>query len=58
MPCRVSIYQTAKGEVIISRLNARGMAPMFGEELAGIMMKSGDGIETIIKETILRLESK
>lgn len=55
MPCRVSIYQTTEGKVMISRLNAKSMAPMFDAGLAEIMMKSGGELEAIIKETILRL---
>ncbi len=55
MPCRVSIYQTSKGEVIISRLNAKSIALMFDAELAEIMLKSGGELEAIIKKTILRL---
>jgi uncharacterized protein (DUF302 family) len=59
MPCRMSIYQTSKGEVIIARLNAKGMAQMFDGELAKIMMKSNDALEGIIQKTISRLkESK
>ena len=52
MPCRMSIYQTSKGKVIIARLNAKGMAPMFDGGLAKIMMKSSDELEEIIKKTI------
>jgi uncharacterized protein (DUF302 family) len=55
MPCRVAIYQTSKGKVIISRLNPKGMAPMFPKELADIMLESGSEIEEIIKKTISRL---
>ncbi len=58
MPCRVSIYQTSKDKVIIARLNAKSMAPMFSTELAEIMVKSGNELETIIKKTISRLESQ
>lgn len=56
MPCRISIYKTSKGKVIIARLNARGMAPMFNKDLAKIMVKSGDELEVIIKKTISRLK--
>lgn len=55
MPCRMSIYQTSKGKVIISRLNAKSMTPMFSGELADIMMKSSEELEEIIKKTISRL---
>lgn len=56
MPCRISIYQTSKGKVIIARLNAKSMAPMFDQGLAEIMMKSGAELEVIIKKTISRLQ--
>lgn len=55
MPCRVSIYQTGQGKVIISRLNAKSMAPMFSPELAEVMMKSSGEVEVIIEKTIARL---
>ncbi len=55
MPCRVSIYQTAQGKVIISRLNAKSMASMFSPELADIMVKSSGEVEVIIEKTISRL---
>jgi len=56
MPCRVSIYQTSQGKVIIARLNVKSVAPMFSPELAEIMMKSSGEIEAIIAKTISRLK--
>jgi uncharacterized protein (DUF302 family) len=56
MPCRMSIYQTKNGKVIIARLNAGGMAQMFDGELAIIMKKSSDALEEIIQKTISRLK--
>jgi len=56
MPCRVSIYQTQQGKVIIARLNAKSMAPMFSPELADTMTRSGGEIEVIIDKTISRLK--
>lgn len=55
MPCRLSIYQDSKGKVFIARLNAQGMAPMLGDELAEIMTKSAAEVEAIIQKTISRL---
>jgi uncharacterized protein (DUF302 family) len=55
MPCRTSIYKTSKGKVIIARLNAKAMAPMFEAELAKIMLKSSDELEAVISKTISRL---
>ena len=55
MPCRTSIYKTSKGKVIIARLNAKAMAPMFEPGLAQIMLTSSDEIEKIISNTISRL---
>ena len=57
MPCRMSIYQTKDGKVIIARLNAGGMAQMFDGELANIMKKSSDALEEIIQKTISRLKA-
>lgn len=58
MPCRMSIYQTSKGQVIIARLNAQSMAPMFQGELGEIMSKSGAELEQIISKTVARLAKK
>ena len=55
MPCRTSIYKTSKGKVVIARLNAKAMAPMFDPGLANIMLKSSNEIEEIINKTISRL---
>lgn len=55
MPCRVSIYQTRPGKVIIARLNAKSMAPMFSGDLAEIMIKSAAELEVIIEKAISRL---
>jgi uncharacterized protein (DUF302 family) len=55
MPCRTSIYKTSKGKVIIARLNAKAIAPMFDEGLAEIMLRSSGEIENIISNTISRL---
>jgi len=56
MPCRISIYQTSEGKVIIARLNAKSMTPMFSPELADTMTKSDGEIEVIIEKTISRLK--
>jgi len=56
MPCRISIYQTSEGKVIIARLNAKSMTPMFSLELADTMTKSDGEIEVIIEKTISRLK--
>ena len=55
MPCRTSIYKTSDGKVVIARLNAKAMAPMFEPGLAEIMLKSSGEIEKIISKTISRL---
>jgi uncharacterized protein (DUF302 family) len=55
MPCRVSIYQTSQGKVVIARLNPKGFGPMLSDELAEIMMQSSMEIEDIIEKTISRL---
>jgi uncharacterized protein (DUF302 family) len=57
MPCRIGIYQTSQGKVVIARLNAKSMAPMFSPELAETMIRSGDEIEVIIGKTISRLKT-
>jgi len=55
MPCRVSIYQTSEGKVVIARLDPEGFGPLLSGELAEIMMQSSMEMEDIIEKTISRL---
>lgn len=49
IPCRVAIYQTCTGKVVISRMNTPVFAAMLGGEVAEAMLKSGNDMGAIIK---------
>jgi uncharacterized protein (DUF302 family) len=56
IPCRVAIYQTSTGKVIISRMNSIAMADMVVGAVGNVIKKSGEEMEQIIKETLERLK--
>lgn len=55
IPCRVAIYQTSTGKVVISRMNAVAMADMVGGHAGTVIKKSGEEMEQIIQATLKRL---
>lgn len=57
IPCRVAIYQTSAGKVIISRMNSVAMAGMVGGHAGSVIRKSGEEMEQIIQATLKRLGS-
>ena len=58
MPCRVSIYQTSTGKVVIGRMNAKAFAPMFEKELADVILQSANDVERIIEDVVKKLAAK
>jgi len=56
IPCRVAIYQTSTGKVIISRMNSVAMAGMVGGHAGTVIRKSGEEMEQIIQATLKKLE--
>lgn len=56
MPCRVSIYQTSTGKVMMSRMNAPLFASMLDGEAAEVALKANSEMEAIIKKTLDRLK--
>ncbi len=56
IPCRVAIYKTSTGDVVISRLNTAAMAEMIGGEAAPTIRQSGVELEEIIEDVLERLE--
>lgn len=56
IPCRVAIYQTSKGRVIISRMNSVAMADMVGGAAGAVIKKSGEEMEHIVKATLKKLK--
>ena len=57
IPCRVAIYQTSTGKVVISRMNSVAMAGMVGGHAGTIIRKSGEEMEQIIQATLKKLGS-
>jgi uncharacterized protein (DUF302 family) len=55
IPCRVAIYQTSTGKVIISRMNSVAMAGMVGGHAGTVIRKSGEEMEQIIQATLKKL---
>jgi uncharacterized protein (DUF302 family) len=56
IPCRVAIYQTSAGQVVISRMNSVAMADLVGGEAGTIIKKSGAEMEQIVQATLQRLK--
>ncbi|HEY0721415.1 MAG TPA: DUF302 domain-containing protein [Gammaproteobacteria bacterium] len=48
LPCRVSVYATSSGKVIISRMNTTVMGAQMEPAVAEVMAKAGAGIEAVI----------
>ena len=55
IPCRVAIYQTSTGQVVISRMNSVAMAGMVGGPDGAVIQKSGEEMEQIIQATLRKL---
>lgn len=55
IPCRVAIYQTRSGEVVISRMDSVAMAEMVGGQAGAVIKSSGEEMERIIRATLKKL---
>jgi len=55
IPCRVAIYQTSTGKVVISRMNSIAMAGMVGGHAGTVIRKSGEEMEQIVAATLKKL---
>ncbi len=56
LPCRVAIYQTSTGKVIINRMNSAMFAGMMDGLVADVVKKSGADMEAIIARTLEKLK--
>ena len=56
IPCRVALYETEDGKVVISRMNAKAMAAMMTPEVAKVVAQSGEEMEDIIAKTLSKLK--
>ena len=52
IPCRVAIYQTSTGKVVISRMNSALFAGMMDGIVAEVIKQSGTDMEAIIARTL------
>ena len=57
IPCRVAIYQTSQGEVVISRMNAASLSEKIGGDAGAVIKQSGQDMETIIQTTLQKLKA-
>jgi len=48
MPCRVAVYQTSDGSVVVSRMNSGLMSRMFGGVVQEAMTEAADGNEALL----------
>jgi len=53
MPCRVAVYETADGEVIVSRMNTGLMSRLFGGEIERLMADASSETEQIFETVLL-----
>lgn len=56
LPCRIAIYQTSAGKVIINRMNSVMFAGMTDGLVADVVKKSGTEMEAIIARTLTKLK--
>ena len=54
MPCRVSVYETEDGRVIVSRMNTTLVAGMFGGTVARVMANASQDQEKILSAVLDR----
>lgn len=52
MPCRISVYETADGRIIVSRMNTSLMAQAFGGTVAAVMAEATAENEQILTSVI------
>jgi len=53
MPCRVAVYETAEGNVIVSRMNTGMMSKLFGGEIERLMADASSETEQIFETVLL-----
>lgn len=54
IPCRLSIYETSTGKVIISRLNTTVMGAMMEPAVADVMAKAGADLEAVVAKVLAK----
>jgi uncharacterized protein (DUF302 family) len=54
LPCRVAVYETSAGKVIISRMNTAVMGAQMEPAVTEVMGKAGGSVEAIIAKVLAR----
>lgn len=54
LPCRVAVYQTGEGKVIVSRMNTATMGAQMEPAVAEVMAKAGTSVEAIIAKVLAK----
>jgi uncharacterized protein (DUF302 family) len=54
LPCRVSVYETSTGKVIISRMNTEVMGTQMESAVTEVMGKAGASLEVIIAKVLFK----
>lgn len=54
LPCRVSVYETSAGKVIISRLNTTVFGAQMEPAVAEVMGKAGSSLEAIVAKVLAK----
>lgn len=54
LPCRVAVYQTNDGKVIISRMNTTVMGAQMEPAVAEVMAKAGASLEAIVTKVLAK----
>ena len=54
LPCRISVYETSDGKVIISRMNTEVMGAQMEPAVTEVMGKAGASLESIIARVLAR----
>lgn len=52
IPCRVAVYETAAGKVVVSRMNTVAMARLMEPSVAEIMREAGGEVDNIIAKAL------
>lgn len=54
LPCRISVYETSDGKIIISRMNTEVMGAQMEPAVTEVMSKAGASLESIIARVLAR----
>ena len=58
LPCRVAVYQTQEGQVVISRVNIPAMAKQMEPAVSEVMLKANASFEPIIAKVLAKTKAE